>query len=321
MNTEDNKRNQPGNQPVAPPSQGKDGAFASDLPSTDTSVSAAKSGTKGKEGNESGEKAGKTKQASEEVKKPATEAEKVQAKSEESDKKESKEKAGVVEPPTPKAREEVKLSGLYAFKLAMSSIYDEEGNFTPVTFLEVKPWVVSQVKKKEKDGYNSIQVACIPQKNNRCSKALKGHLSPAGFTGGARYVREIRQNAVADIKVGQWVSIHSIKKGDRIKVQAISKGHGFTEGVMRWGFKGGPASHGAKVHRTSGSIGNRTEPARVMPGKKMAGHYGVEKVKLKNVKVMDVISEENLIVVKGPVPGAGNSLVFLLGDSSGGKMA
>ncbi|MDE0518189.1 MAG: 50S ribosomal protein L3 [Oligoflexia bacterium] len=208
-------------------------------------------------------------------------------------------------------KKEVKLSGLYAFKLAMSSLYDEKGQVVPVTFLQVKPWFVSQVKKKETDGYNSVQVACMPQKNNRCSKASKTHLSSAGFSEGARYVREIRQKSVDSIEVGQPVSIHSIQKGDKVKLQSISKGHGFAGVVKRWGFKGGPASHGSKTHRSSGSIGNRTEPARVMPGKKMAGHYGVEKVSLKNVQVVDVISDENLIVVRGPVPGARNSLVFL----------
>ncbi len=206
---------------------------------------------------------------------------------------------------------DLKLSGLYAFKLAMSSLYDEKGRFVPVTFLQVKPWVVSQIKRKEKEGYNSVQVACMPQKNNRCSKSLKTHLIPAGFAGGARYIREIRQNNVDNIEVGQSVSIHSLQKGDTVKVCAISKGHGFSGVVKRWDFKGGPASHGAKTHRSSGSIGNRTEPARVMPGKKMAGHYGVEKTTLKNVQVMDIVSDKNLIVLKGPVPGARNSLVFL----------
>ena len=217
-------------------------------------------------------------------------------------------------------KEAVKLSGLYAFKLAMSSVYDEKGRFTPVTFLEVKPLMVSQVKRKEKEGYNSVQIACMPQKNNRSSKALKNHLSAAGFSEGARYVREIRQDSVDNIEVGQPVSIHSVQKGDKVKLHSISKGHGFAGVVKRWGFKGGPASHGAKTHRTSGSIGNRTEPARVMPGKKMSGHYGVEKVSLRNVQVVDVIEEKNLIVVKGSVPGARNSLVFLQsGKAQGAK--
>ena len=233
----------------------------------------------------------------------------------ETKKKEALDKGSSIEKNRPKkegvTKGSVKLSGLYAFKLAMSSIYDEKGKFTPVTFLEVKPWKVSQIKQKEKTGYNSVQVACMPQKNKRSSKALKAHLSPAGFEEGARYVREIRQDSVDNIEVGQTISIHSIQKGDKVKLQAVSKGHGFAGVVKRWGFRGGPASHGSKTHRTSGSIGNRTEPARVMPGKKMAGHYGVEKVSLRNVQVMDVVEEKNLIVVRGPVPGARNSLVFL----------
>ena len=226
---------------------------------------------------------------------------------------EKKEQVAKEESPSPTVteKEAVKLSGLYAFKLSMSSIYDEKGQFTPVTFLKMKPLVVSQVKTKEKEGYNSVQVACVSQKNRRYAKALKNHLSKAGFSKGASHIREIRQESVENIEVGQPVSIHSVQKGDKIKLQAISKGHGFAGVVKRWSFKGGPASHGAKTHRTTGSIGNRTEPARVMPGKKMAGHYGVEKVSLKNVKVMDVISEENLIVVKGSVPGSRNTLVFL----------
>ena len=205
----------------------------------------------------------------------------------------------------------VKLSGFYAFKLAMSSVYSDKGQVIPVTFLGVKPWVVSQVKRKETEGYNSVQIACFPQKNNRVAKAQKKHLAGCGFAEGARYIREVRQDEVEGIEVGQLVSINSLQKGDRVKLQSISKGHGFAGVVKRWGFKGGPASHGAKTHRTSGSIGNRTEPARVMPGKKMPGHYGVEKVSVKNVQVVDVIPDKNLILVKGPVPGSRHSLVFL----------
>jgi len=215
-------------------------------------------------------------------------------------------------PPTKKIKQSaVKLKGLYAFKLSMSSVYDDQGAFTPVTLLEVKDWVVSQVKTKEKEGYNSVQVACVTNKAKSCSKALKKHLSIAAITGGASHVREIRQDSLENIEVGQPVSIHSIQKGDKVKVQAISKGHGFAGVVKRWDFRGGPASHGAKTHRSSGSIGNRTEPARVMPGKKMAGHYGVEKVSLKDVQVVDIVPEDNLIVLKGPIPGVRKSLVFL----------
>ncbi len=207
--------------------------------------------------------------------------------------------------------ETVKLNGLYAFKKGMSSVYDEKGTCLAVTFLKMPTSFVSQVKTKQRDGYESIQIAFVPQKNERCSKAIKKHLSPAGFEQGARYIREVRQSPSENIKVAQPVSIHSIQKGDMLKLTSVSKGHGFAGVVKRWHFKGGPASHGAKTHRTSGSIGNRTEPARVMPGKKMPGHYGVRQTSLKNVRVIDVIPDEQLIVVKGSVAGARNSLVYL----------
>ena len=211
----------------------------------------------------------------------------------------------------PLDKEEIKLNSLYAFKLAMSSIYTEKGQVVPVTFLQFKPWLVSQIKKKEKEGYNSVQLACVSGKKKACSKVMKNHLSSAGLSEKPLFIREIKEQSVDHIKVGQVLSINSLQKGDRVKLQAVSKGHGFAGVVKRWGFKGGPASHGSKTHRTGGSIGNRTEPARVMPGKKMAGHYGVEKTSLKNVQIMDVISSENLIVVKGPVPGARKGLVLL----------
>lgn len=207
--------------------------------------------------------------------------------------------------------EQIKLSGLYAFKLGMSSIYDEQGHFTPVTLLQVKPCFVSQIKTQKKEGYSSVQMAFKPQKNKRVSKPLVVHLSAAGFKEGAAHVKEVRQSSTENIKVGQEVSINSLEKGDIVKLTGVSKGHGFAGVVKRWGFKGGPASHGAKTHRTTGSIGNRTEPARVMPGKKMPGHYGVEQVSIRNVKVMDVVPDEKLILIKGPVPGARNSLVYL----------
>ena len=201
----------------------------------------------------------------------------------------------------------------------MSSIYDDKGHFTPVTLLQFKPWFVSQIKTQEKEGYSSVQVACKAQKNKRVSKALVKHLTSAGFKEGAAYIKEVRQDSTENIKVGQEVSINSLEKGDVVRLTGVSKGHGFAGVVKRWNFKGGPASHGSTTHRSSGSIGNRTEPARVMPGKKMAGHYGVEQMSIRNVKVMDVVSDEKLIIVKGAVPGARNSLVYLHKNQSVGK--
>ncbi|MCY4513139.1 MAG: 50S ribosomal protein L3 [Bdellovibrionales bacterium] len=213
-------------------------------------------------------------------------------------------------PAEPK-RESITLQGLFAFKLSMTSLYDEQGRRVPVTALKYKPWVVSQIKTKEKEGYSAAQVACWPQKNNRSPRAQIKHLTPAGFKEGARYIREIRQELPENIKVGQELSIESLKKGDRVQVSSRSKGRGYAGVVKRWGFRGGPASHGSKIHRKTGSIGQCTEPSRVVPGRKMPGQYGFETITLNSVPVVDVLPQEGVIFVKGPVSGARNTLVSL----------
>lgn len=213
-------------------------------------------------------------------------------------------------PEEPK-RETITLQGLFAFKMSMTSLYDEEGRRVPVTALKYKPWVVSQIKTKEKEGYSAAQLACWPQKNNRSPRPQIKHLIPAGFREGARYLREIRQELPENIKVGQELSIESLKKGDRVKISSQSKGRGYAGVVKRWGFRGGPASHGSKIHRKTGSIGQCTEPSRVMPGRKMPGQYGFETITLNSVPVVDVLPQEGVIFVKGPVSGARNTLVSL----------
>ncbi|MFN7262206.1 MAG: 50S ribosomal protein L3, partial [Pseudobdellovibrionaceae bacterium] len=117
---------------------------------------------------------------------------------------------------------------------------------------------------------------------------------------------------VADAAVGVQVSIDSLKKGDVVKITGRSKGHGFAGSVKRWNFAGGPASHGSKFHRRPGSVGNRTWPGRVMPGKRFPGHYGDEAITVKNVEIVEVLQSEGVVMVKGPVPGARNSLVKLV---------
>lgn len=206
----------------------------------------------------------------------------------------------------------VQLNGFFAFKVGMSSVYDEEGQSVPVTVLKYEPWTVSQVKTSETDGYEAIQIACRPKKARRTAKAERGHLKKAGFEHGAQLVREIRQALPEGVSVGQKVAIDSVAKGDLLKLTSQSKGRGFAGVMKRWNFGGGPASHGSGFHRRPGSIGNRTFPGRVMPGRKMAGHFGDETCTVTNVKVVDVIPEENVVLVKGPVPGARNSLVKLM---------
>jgi large subunit ribosomal protein L3 len=207
---------------------------------------------------------------------------------------------------------ELKLNGLFAFKEGMATVYNDQGEAVPVTVLRYEPWVVSQIKTKENDGYAAVQIACRPKKAKNSSAAEKGHLKMAGFETGAAFVKELSVTIPADAKLGAKVSIQSLVKGDTVKITGTSKGHGFTGSMKRWNFAGGPAAHGSKFHRRPGSSGNRTWPGRVMPGKKFPGHYGDETITVKNVKIVDVVPSEGVLMVKGPVPGARNSLVRLV---------
>lgn len=206
----------------------------------------------------------------------------------------------------------VKLRGLFLKKVGMTSVFGDAGEMIPVTVLKMEPWVVTQLKTTEKDGYQAVQIASGPKKAVRTSNAERGHLKKAGFENGAQYIREIRQELAGDMKVGSQVAIDTFAKGDVVKVTSTSKGKGFAGSVRRYGFAGGPASHGSKFHRQPGSSGNRTWPGRVMPGKRFPGHLGADTVTVNNVKVVDVLHDENVILVKGPVPGARNSLVKLV---------
>lgn len=203
------------------------------------------------------------------------------------------------------------ISGLFAFKVGMSAVYDANGERVPVTVLKYEPMVVSQVKTAEKDGYQAVQVAFRPDRASQTTKAAKGLTSKAGFENGAKFLKELRLEG-ADVQVGQKISLGSLKKGDLVEITGTSKGHGFAGVVKRWDFAGGPATHGSGFHRTGGSVGNRTWPGRVMPGKRMAGRYGNDTVTLKNVQVVDVIAEENVILLKGSIPGSRNSLVKMV---------
>ncbi|MCB0413549.1 MAG: 50S ribosomal protein L3 [Bdellovibrionales bacterium] len=206
----------------------------------------------------------------------------------------------------------LKLNGLYAYKLGMSSVYDEEGNQIPVTVLKYNQFIVSQIKTVENDGYEAVQIASEPKKAVRSCGAEKGHLKKAGFENGAKVVKEIRQALPEGVQVGQKVSLESLEKGDLIKITSRSKGRGFSGVMKRHGFGGGPASHGSGTHRRPGSIGNCEFPGRVMPGRKMPGRFGFANVTQKNVKVVEVIPEENVLLVKGAIPGSKNTLVKLM---------
>ena len=229
-----------------------------------------------------------------------------------SDEKQTEETVETTEAGAKSSSASVELAGLYAFKVGMSAVFSEDGERIPVTVLKYEPMIVSQVKTKATDGYEALQVAFKPDRASRTNAAAKGHLTKTGFENGAKYLREVRMESVPPgVAVGTKVSIDSFKKGDLVKIMSLSKGRGFQGPVRRWGFKGGPATHGSGFHRKPGSVGNRTWPGRVMPGKRMAGQWGNEATTIKNIKIVDVIPEENVVLVKGSVPGARNSLVRL----------
>jgi large subunit ribosomal protein L3 len=209
---------------------------------------------------------------------------------------------------------EIKLTGLFAQKVGMSSVYTEAGQNIPVTVLKVDSWKVTQVKTQEKEGYNAVQIATFGRRLSNNSKALQGHNKKAGEEKtGAKLTREIRVDAIPEgAGIGSVVSLDSLKKGDIVKLTSKSKGRGFTGAMKRWNFSGGPASHGSKFHRRPGSAGTRTWPGFVLPGKRGPGHFGDETVTIRNVQIVDVNPTEGVILVKGPVPGARNSLVRIL---------
>lgn len=205
------------------------------------------------------------------------------------------------------------LQGLYAFKVGMSAVFSEEGERIPVTVLRYEPMVVTQVKTDEKDGYSSVQLGFVPERASQTNKAAQTHFKAGGFENGAKFAREVRMDKLPEgVAVGAKVNLASLKKGDQVKVTGRSRGRGFSGVVQRWNFNGGPASHGSGFHRKPGSVGNRTEPGRVMPGKRMAGHYGDETCTIGGLTVVDVIAEENVILVRGSVPGSRNSLIRLM---------
>ncbi len=223
---------------------------------------------------------------------------------------ESSDAPGASKEVKPPANQEIKLNGLYLIKKGMSFVYSDTGKAIPVTVLEYKLSVVSQIKDHVKDGYQAVQIACMPRR--AATEAEKGHLKASGMENGARVIKEIRQPLPEGICVGQRVLIKSLSKGDQISIMGYSKGRGFSGTLKRWGFGGGPASHGSGFHRRPGSIGNCADPGRVMPGHKMAGQFGVERVTIPRTSVVDVLLEESVVLVKGPVPGAMNSLIQVM---------
>ncbi|MBW1715033.1 MAG: 50S ribosomal protein L3 [Deltaproteobacteria bacterium] len=201
--------------------------------------------------------------------------------------------------------------GILGKKLGMTRIFRENGQSIPVSALEVGPCYIIQIKQSEKDGYNAIQIGFQPKKETRLNKPLNGHLRAAG-KGGFTFLRELRVDDLEPFELGQEITSEIFDVGDRVTVRGVSKGRGFSGVVKRWGFSGGDTSHGCRSHRVPGSLGASATPSRVMKGKKLPGRMGNQRVTVKNLRVVDVIREKKLILVKGAVPGSKGGLVEVM---------
>ena len=191
----------------------------------------------------------------------------------------------------------------------MTRVYSELGQAIPVTVIEAGPCKVLQIKTEATDGYSAIQVGFAEKKAARINKPMAGHFHKSESVG-YYFVREFRVNDPSVFAVGQDIALDSvIKVGDKVDVQGTSKGRGFQGVIKRHGFSGGGSGHGSMFHRAPGSIGCSAYPSRVIKGKKMPGRMGNDSVLRKNVVVVDIRSEENVVLLKGPLPGAKNGLL------------
>ena len=203
------------------------------------------------------------------------------------------------------------VQGIIGKKVGMTQVYAENGRAYPVTVIEAGPCVIVQRKSKDKDGYSAVQLGLVEaRKAKSVTKPMKGHFDKAGLPP-CRVLREFRVEDGAEVKVGDKVSVELFAPGDTITVSGVSRGKGFQGVIKRHNFRGCAATHGSMFHRAPGSIGASAFPSRVLPGMKAAGHMGTDKVTLRKVKVVRVDAGNNLLVVRGALPGAGGSIVVI----------
>ena len=201
------------------------------------------------------------------------------------------------------------MKGILGIKRGMTQVFGTNGKLVPVTVVEVEPNVISQIKTKENDGYDAIQLAAIEKKETRANKPEIGHLKKANATP-KRFLRELRGVDVSAYSLGQEIKADIFEVGEVVDVTGTSKGKG-TQGVIkRWNQSRGPMSHGSQYHRGVGSMGTLL-PMRVLPGKKLPGRMGGEQVTVQNLEVIQIDTENNIILIKGNVPGPKKSLVFI----------
>lgn len=200
--------------------------------------------------------------------------------------------------------------GLIGKKLGMTGLFSTEGEYMPVTVVQVGPCVVTQIKTIATDGYNALQLGFGEKKESRINKPMEGHFKKSGETRFA-ILREVPVDDPGEYSLGQTISLDVFKIGERVDVIGTTKGRGFAGVVKRHGFHGGKKTHGSHSHRIPGSIGCSATPAKVIKGKKMPGQYGNERKTARNLKIVDIRPEENLMMIKGALPGSASGVVSI----------
>jgi large subunit ribosomal protein L3 len=202
------------------------------------------------------------------------------------------------------------VKALIGKKLGMSQLFSPDGEVTPVTVIQAGPCTVTQIKSVDSDGYNAVQLGFGEKKPQRTTKPSLGHFKKSG-KGPFAVLREVRVDDVGEFELGQEVSADIFQVGELVHVVGRSKGKGFAGTIKRWNFSRGPMSHGGMNKRPPGSIGCSASPSRVIKGRKMPGHMGNQMTTVKGLMVVDVRPEENIILIRGAVPGGRNGVVFI----------
>jgi len=203
------------------------------------------------------------------------------------------------------------VTGLLGNKIGMTQIFDEFGNIIPVTILKVGPCIVTQIKTKEKDGYNSIQLGYGNVSTKSLTQPELGHLQKSNIQP-LKYLKEFKVHENENFQIGQVLDVNSFAPGQLVNIKGKSIGKGFSGLQKRHNFSRGPMTHGSKNHREPGSIGMGTTPGRVLPGKKMAGQLGNKIITIKKLKIIQINLEENILVVKGSIPGKPGNLLSIV---------
>jgi large subunit ribosomal protein L3 len=208
--------------------------------------------------------------------------------------------------------------GIIGKKLGMTQVFLEDGSVVPVTVVQAGPCPVIQKKTKERDGYDALQLGFLPKNSQRVNKPLSGHFKKAGV-GPAYHLKEFRLEVAEGVEAGQVVTLNLFKPGDVVDVTALSKGKGFAGVIKRHGFHGSPGSHGTHEYfRHGGSVGSATYPHHTFKGLKMPGHLGNQKVTIQNIKVVDVKEDQNLILLKGGIPGSLDGWILIRSATKSG---